>query len=273
MKTTLRTTAIAIALGLFGLVGTAGAEQRQPAGTQRPAQTAQTRQGRQARQTAPTVRTPEQTKAALVEAAQRTGMPHFVTPGGKVVYNPHAQQHMHAVEAISTPGSGILQIFQFQGVSHTLGHFEGQYIHLQHLTGTNNWRMRPWTDRLRPSSSRMFGAMIQLSPTEAANMRTRLAGVFAEQGPEHAAGRQWENGHITDSMGARSFDCATGWCQMPVGQNGESVARLIGIPEWGSPYSLQRSLETGGNEKVVGVGLFGPVQPNLGQNPHETFVR
>lgn len=279
MKTILRTTALAVAVGLFGLVGTAHAERAPGArlfGRPVPGAQAQRAQGQAAHGDAAALqpmRTPAQTKAALAETAQKAQIPHFVNASGKIVYNPHAAEHMHAVEKLSTPGSGVLQIMQMQGNQHTLGHFEGKYIHFQYRTGTSNWRLRTWADKLRPSSKRMFGAMIQLSPKEAENMRTRLAGIFAEQGPEEAAGRNWENGHITGSVGVRHFNCASAWCEMPIGEKGESVAQLIGIPSSGEPFSLQRSLETGGNEKIVGIGLFGSKQERLGHNPNERFAQ
>lgn len=270
MKTTLRTTALAIALGLFGVVGTAEAQQQQrPAAPPVHAPQAQQPQAPKA----PAMRTPAQTKQALVEAAQRANIPHYVAPNGKVVYNPHQVDHLGPIEAVSTPGSGILQIMLVDGMQHTLGHFEGKYIHFQYINGTSNWRLRPWADRLRLSQHRMFGAMIQLSPEEAANMRTRLAGIFAEEGPEHLAGPNWANGHIKQSVGVPYFNCASAWCDMPIGQNGESVAKVIGIPSSGDPFTLQRTLETGGNEKVVGIGLFGPKQENLGQDPNQRFAR
>ncbi len=267
MKISFRTTALTLALGLFGLVGTANAQPH----PQAPAPHAPAAQAQAPR--APAMRTPAQTKAALLETAKQANIPHFVAPSGKVVYNPHTGQHLQAIEPLSTPGSGIMQIMLIDGVQHTLGHFEGKYIHFQYINGTNNWRMRPWADRLRLSDKRMFGALIQLTPEEAANMRARIAGIYAEEGPEHLAGPKWENGRIKNSLGVPYFNCASAWCDMPIGEKGESVARVIGIPSSGDPYSLQRSFETSGNERVVGIGLFGPKQEGLGQNPNQRFAR
>lgn len=267
MKLSFRTTALTLALGLFGIVGTANAQPH----PQAPAPAPHAPAAQQAPHAA--MRTPAQTKAALVDAAKRANIPHYVAPSGKVVYNPHTAQHLQEIEPLSTPGSGILQIMLMEGNQHTLGHFEGKYIHFQYINGTNNWRMRPWADRLRPSNKRMFGALIQLSPEEAANMRTRIAGIYAEEGPEHLAGPKWENGNIKKSLGVPYFNCASAWCEMPIGEKGESVARVIGIPSTGEPFSLQRSFETSGNEKVVGIGLFGPPQENLGADPNQRFAR
>jgi hypothetical protein len=119
----------------------------------------------------------------------------------------------------------------------------------------------------------MFGALIQLSPTEAANLRARIAGIFAEEGPEAAAGPQWENGKIRNSVGVPHFNCASAWCEMPIGENGESIARIIGIPASGEPFSLQRSLETNSNERVFGVGVYGPEQQQFGAIPNQVWAR
>lgn len=281
-KNVLGTTILTIALALLG-AKTAEAQQHpqapHPAAPRiqvqaaRPAVHAPGQAQAQAGQHGQAMRTPAQTKAALLDAAKRTNIPHFVTPNGKVIYNPHQYDHIGAIEPLSQPDGGILQIMLIDGVQHTLGHFEGKYIHFQYINGTNNWRLRPWADRLRLSDKRMYGAMIQLSPEEAHNMRTRIAGIFAEEGPEHLAGPKWENGHIKNSVGVNYFNCASAWCEMPIGKNGESVAKLIGIPSSGDPFSLQRALETGGNEKIVGIGLFGPKQADLGLDPNKRFTR
>jgi hypothetical protein len=269
VKTTLRTAALTIALGLFGLAGTAQAQQ---ANVQAPKVQAPQVQAPKAA-AKPAMRTPAETKAAITAAAQRTNMPHYVAPNGKVVFNAHEPLHLDAMDGMSAPGNGMLQIMLSEGNQHTFGHFEGRYLHFQYVNGTNNWRLRPWADRLRPSNRRMFGAMIQLSPEEAANLRTRIAGIFAEEGPEHLAGPRWENGHIKESVGVRGFNCASAWCSMPIGEKGESIATLIGIPSNGEPFSLQRSLESGGNEKIVGIGLYGPKQENFKPETHQVYAR
>lgn len=221
----------------------------------------------------PAVRTPAQAKAALTTTAQKAGIPHYVNTNGKVVFNPHDQLHLNAIAPLSQSGNGVLELMLVEGVQHTLGHFEGKFIHFQYINGTGNWRMRPWAERLRPSGRRMFGAQIQLSPVEAANMRARIAGIFAEQGPEHLAGPRWENGKIRDSIGVKYFNCASAWCEMPIGEHGESVAKIIGIPSSGDPFSLARHLEANSNERVFGIGIYGPKQNQFGAIPNQVWTR
>lgn len=266
MKNRFVTTArvLTLALGLLGVTGTASADPPAPRPAAPHAQQAQAPR-------APAVRTPAQAKQALVETAQQHGIPHATNANGKVVYNPHQFQHLAPIEQQNRE-PGVLEIMLFQGTQHTLAQFEGQYLHFQY-TPAGHWRMRPWANGLRPSNHRMFGAKIQLNEKEAANMRLRLAGIFAEEGPEHLAGPQWENGHIKESLGARGFNCASAWCMMPIGENGENVAKIIGIPVNGDPFSLQRVLETNSNDRVFGIGLYGPQEPNLGANPNQVYYR
>jgi hypothetical protein len=192
---------------------------------------------------------------------------------GKVVFNPHVEEHLDLIEGVTQPGNGVLQIMLFEGIQHTLANFEGAYIHFQYANGTGNWRLNQWANRLRTSDHRMFGAMIQLTPLEAASLRTRLNGVFAEEGPERLAGKGWEDGHIRDSLGVRGFNCASAWCQVPVGEQGASLASIIGIPVNGEPFSLQRSLETGGNDRIFGIGVYGPKQEKFGEIPGQVWSR
>jgi hypothetical protein len=217
----------------------------------------------------PEPRTPEQANAALLEVAQASGTPSYVGKNGRVYVNPHEDQHIRAMEQLSPEGSGILVIAQSKGTQHTKAIFEGQMLHFQYATGTNNWRFHSWGDRLRRSGHPMNGAMIQLTPVEAQNLRTRIAGIFAEEGPEHLAGPKWENGHIRNSVGVRSFNCTSGWCEMPIGENGESLGTIVGVPHQYDPYSANVNLERHGNERVFGIAIYGPAVPRFGMNPDE----
>jgi hypothetical protein len=213
------------------------------------------------------IHTPTESRAALSDAAKKASVPTYVGANGRVYVNPHDASHLEAIEKATGPGSGVLQILQVQGVQHTLAAFEGSLVHLQFQNGSSNWRLRPWGDRLRPSTRFLSSAMIQLTPTEAANMRLRLASIVAEQGPEATAGPRWDAGHIKLSLGVPSFNCASGWCSMPIGEHGESVANIAGIPVMGEPFSLQRTLEASGSDRVFGIAVYGPKVPDFGKNP------
>jgi hypothetical protein len=154
-------------------------------------------------------------------------------------------------------------------VQHTKVIFENRMIHLQYAVGSGNWRLRPWGDRLRPSGRTSWGALIQLTPAEAKNMRDRIAAIEKEEGPEYAAGPKWANGHITNSLGAQYFNCASGWCQMPVGEKGETIGQLTGVGNQGDPNSLQRMLESNSTDRVFGVVVYGPKVPDFGQHPDQ----
>lgn len=273
--------ALTIALGFLGAAGNAKADPPRPAAPQvhAPAHAPQAQAPHapaapqvQARPRVSPLKTPAQAKALLQEVAEHQGIPHFVNANGKVVYNTHSWDHLDAIAPLGGRETGVLELLVLENNPHTFGHFEGQYIHFQYVNGTSNWRLHKWADNLRPSDRRMFGAKIQLTEKEAANMRLRIAGIFAEEGPAELAGERWEHGHIKDSVGVRGFNCASAWCQMPIGENGESVATIVGIPATGYPAGLQRALETG-NDRVFGIGLYGPKEENLGADPKRIWAR
>jgi hypothetical protein len=254
----LKSSLIAAAL-VFGLAGQANAEL--PHGAPQQARAAVRPAGH---------RTPEEAKAALQDAAKASGTPHYVGTNGRVYVNPHQDGQIEAMEKLSPRGSGILVIAQSTGAQHTKAIFEGQMIHFQYAQGTNNWRLRPWGDRLRRSYHQMNGAMIQLTPVEAQNLRTRIAGIFAEEGPEHLAGPGWSRGNIKNSVGVRSFNCTSGWCEMPIGEKGESLGTIVGVPHQYDPYSANVDLERHGNERVFGIAIYGPAVPRFGMDPGAT---
>jgi hypothetical protein len=213
---------------------------------------------------APATRTPPKARDALTAAAQESGTPSYVSTNGRVYVNATTPAHLAAMDRATGPGTGVLQIMQTGGTQHTKAKFEGQFLHFQYINGTNNWRMRPWADRMRPSNNKTYSAMIQLTPAEAENLRRRIQGIFAEEGPEENAGQRWENGRIRNSTGVPSFNCASVWCNMPIGEHGEPVAKIIGIPSVGDPFSLQQVLESGGNERIFGIGVYGAPVPGFG---------
>jgi hypothetical protein len=221
----------------------------------------------------PQVRTPQEARLALKAAAQKSGMPSFEGTNGKLYVNASGSQHLSAMEEVSPKGSGVLQIVKVSGMQHTLVIFEDQLVHLQYRMGTANWRLRSWGDRLRPSDKPTYSALIQLTPQEAENLRTRLAAVRAEEGPEETAGPQWERGHIKLSLGVNAFNCASGWCGVPIGAHGESLSQIVGVPVNGDPNSLERMLEAAKSERVFGIAVYGPKIPDFGLHPEQPQVK
>jgi hypothetical protein len=215
-------------------------------------------------------RTPAEARTALTEAAQASGTPTYVGKNGKVYVNPHNQGHISAIEKLSPEGSGVFALAQFKGTQHTLAVFENRLIHFQ-TRDWSNWRIRSWGERLRPSGHVMSVAMVQLTPVEAANLRKRVAGMFDEQGQEHAAGGNWEKGHV--DTGGRSFNCTAGWCQMRIGEQGESLGEIVGVPHQYDPFAANVNFENHGNERVFGIGIYGPAIPNFGMNTEATQSR
>jgi hypothetical protein len=61
---------------------------------------------------------------------------------------------------------------------------------------------------------------------------------------------------------------------MPLGAKGETLGEIAGIGRSasGNPRMLQKLLETGGNERVIGTGVYGPKVENFGGNPAQPVV-
>lgn len=232
--------ALVVALGVFH-VGTVEAQSRFGA----PAP----------RQPQPGARTPAQTRNAL----RATGIPHETTASGKVLFKPQKQAHFEALSAVSATRSGILHLFQ--DGDRTKIHFNGEGFHFVRKPGTNNWRLQPWTGKVvrnpRLDNGRTAATFIQLSPAEAANLRARIAGALAEQGPEWSAGSAWQSGHVATSLGGRPEGSTAAWAEMKIGANGESLAELLGVPSSNHAGHLQKWLETSKSDKIVGIGAFG----------------
>lgn len=218
-------------------------------------------------------------KKSIKEAAERVGTPVYERqlPDGqtRVVLNPHDWQQLSAVTTELGRGSNILEIMQHKGVNHTKAVFDRELLHTQMLQGTGNWRLRRWGNSVQLTDHTLYSALIQLTPSEAQRLRGLLLSGNAEQGPESAAGDKWEKGHLTQGLGGRrGLNCVSTWTEMPVGDHGEQLWQLLGLPHSfsGSPGGLQSALETQGNQKVLGTVIYGPAVPDFGQNPSARLV-
>jgi hypothetical protein len=207
-------------------------------------------------------------------------MQHYTASDGKVYVNARGGQHFQAVKNVSSPGSGVLQILtDSEGNVHPMAIFEGEQLHFQYWRDTmpKNWRLRPWSGM--PGKS--YGALIQLTPTEAQRLRETLTGMKDEQGPEgrdirgrFRAGDRWDRqspvapfGHIKSIRNNPNypyFDCSSGWCQMPIGDSGQNLAALTGVHTTSVGYGLVQSLQRSNNERVFGVVVYGS-DPQFGQ--------
>lgn len=213
--------------------------------------------------------------ARLQSAAQQSGIPHYTRtlPNGarRLCLNPSGTSQLRAVEGVLGPRANTLEICHIgsPGANHTLAIFNRQMVHVQYANGSGNWRLRSWGGgSLRPSSSKLYSGVIQLSPSEAGRLQQLLQQGFAAQGPEHAAGARWERGNLGNAYG-RSFNCVSFLTEMPLGDRGEPLWRLLGLPHSysGSPHGLMQALESQANERVVGICVYGPPQPGFGANP------
>lgn len=192
--------------------------------------------------------------------------------------NVSGREGIARMEAILDPKSNVLEILHFDApnLNHTLALFRRNLVHTQYAEGTGHWRLREWGDRLRPSQHTMYSAQIQLTEAEANRLQERLNAAQAEQGPEHAAGPNWENGHIRVGLGERcsGINCVSTWSEMPIGEHGEPLWRVLGLRAsyTANPRGLQRALEREGNERVIGITVYGPQVQNFGQNPDRDVV-
>jgi hypothetical protein len=195
--------------------------------------------------------------------------------GTKRVYLNPQQQHLNAVEQALPKGSDVIEILHL-GTSeafHTMAIFDRELLHSQY-SQAGNWRLRSWGDRLRSSENKLWSAMISLNPREAANLRARIAAAKAEEGPEHLAGANWENGHLKmgagSALGVNGINCVATWCDMPIGEKGESLHQLVGLHSYsGSPRAFQEALEHDANERVFGIAAYGPAIPDFTASPDQ----
>jgi len=213
----------------------------------------------------------------LTAAARQAGVPHYVRacPNGvqRLYLNPSGSSQLRAVENVLGNRANTLELCHIgtANANHTMGIFNRQFVHTQFLNDTGNWRLRYWGGgSLRPSDTKLHSGVIQLTASEANRMQQLLQQGFNAQGPEHTAGARWENGNLNNTYG-RSFNCVSFFTEMPVGDHGEPLWRLLGLPHSfsGNPRGLQQALETHGNERVQGICVYGPQQPGFGNNPNQ----
>ncbi len=196
----------------------------------------------------------------------------------RIIANVSGQEALNSASKTMGKGSDVLQILHIgrNNISHTMAMFDGQLVHTQHVGGTQNWRLRNWGDMLRNSNTKMYSAFISLSPAEATKLRSTLTQAQKDQGPENLAGANWGNGKLKNTSlgGCRSFDCATAWTDMPLGKGGETLGEIVGFGNSYSrhPRTLQKNLETGGNDRIIGVAVYGPRIENFGANPAQGVV-
>ena len=224
--------------------------------------------------------TPVQARARMLATAKQAAIPHYerkLANGTQRIYLNPQGQHLPAMEQALPKGSDVIEIVHIgtPDAFHTMAIFDRELLHSQY-SPAGNWRLGSWGDRLRPGYHKLWSAMIQLSPKEAQNMRQRIAAAKAEEGPEYLAGPNWANGHLKmgGALGVNGINCVATWCDMPVGEQGERLHQLVGLPSYsGSPRAFQQALETTANERVFGISVYGPKDPTFleNQNQDKTF--
>jgi hypothetical protein len=214
----------------------------------------------------------------VLKSSKSTFFTREVGGAKRLIANVSGQEALNSVSKAMGKDSNVLQILHIgkNSISHTMAMFDGQLVHTQHVGGTQNWRLRNWGDTLRNSNTKMYSAFISLSPAEATKLRSTLAQANADQGPEQHAGPNWANGRLKNTSlgGCRSFDCATTWTDMPLGKGGETLGEIVGFGKNYSrhPHSLQKQLETAGNDRIIGVAVYGPKIENFAANPNRGVV-
>ncbi len=231
---------------------------------------------------APKVTKPaEKAKTTLKDALTASNSKFFtrdVNGAQRFIANIAGPDAINKISVAMGKGSNVIQIVHFgqDKLQHTMAIFDGELVHAQHIAGTQNWRLGKWGNQLRPSNTKMFSAFISLSSAEATVLRNNIKQGRKDQGPDHLAGADWGNGKLknTSMGGCRSFNCTSIWSQMPLGAKGETLGDIAGIGNTasGQPRQLQKVLETGGNERIIGTGVYGPQIQNFGANPAQPVV-
>ncbi len=264
-------------------------QQAKPQRTTTVKATTRVRTATQARTTATTTRLrtegglhhKEVSQKSLSDVLKSSGSAFFtreVGGGKRLIANVSGQEALNSVSKAMGSGSNVLQILHIgkNSITHTMAMFDGKLVHTQHVGGTQNWRLRDWGDMLRNSNTKMYSAFIALSPAEATKLRNTLAQAQKDQGPENQAGPKWANGKLKNTSlgGCRSFDCASAWTDMPLGKKGESLGEIVGFGKNYSrhPRTLQKKLETAGNDRIIGVAVYGPRIENFAANPTREVV-
>ncbi len=172
---------------------------------------------------------PADWRNTMTTTAKNNNIPSYertLPNGTKRVYLNPQQQHLNAVDQTLPKGSDVIEIMHIGTAEafHTMAIFDRELLHSQ-FSQAGNWRLRSWGDRLRPSGTKLWSAMISLNPREAANLRQRIAAAKVEEGPENLAGANWENGHLKmgagSALGVNGINCVAAWCDMPIGERGE----------------------------------------------------
>ena len=223
-------------------------------------------------------KTPADWRNTMATTAKNNSIPSYertLPNGTKRVYLNPQQQHLRAIEQTLSKGSDVLEIMHIgtPEAFHTLALFDRELLHSQY-SQAGNWRLRTWGNRLRPSSGKLWSAMIALNPREAANLRQRIAAAKIEEGPEESAGPNWANGHLKmgagSALGVNGINCVATWCDMPIGEKGESLSQLVGLRSFSAaPRAFQEALERDANERVFGVAAYGPAVPGFTDNQNQ----
>jgi len=221
---------------------------------------------------------PADWRNTMTTTAKNNAIPSYertLPNGTKRVYLNPQQQHLNAVEQTLPKGSDVIEIMHIGTAEafHTMAIFDRELLHSQ-FSQAGNWRLRSWGDRLRPSGTKLWSAMISLNPREAANLRQRIAAAKVEEGPEQLAGPNWANGHLKmgagSALGVNGINCVATWCDMPIGEKGESLHQLVGLRSYsGSPRAFQEALERDANERVFGIAAYGPAVPGFTENQNQ----
>ncbi|MBW2736160.1 MAG: hypothetical protein JRH20_27560 [Deltaproteobacteria bacterium] len=216
-------------------------------------------------------RTPAQLRTQLTKGAKKARMKSYVRkmPNGakRVYFDPSNSQELRAVEMVLHQKGNTLEILHSgaPNANHTLGLYNRNLLHAQSWTGSGNWRLRAWGQRLRPSSQKLYSAVIQLTDGEAQRLTERLQQGAKAQGAEPQAGANWERGNLRMATN-RSINCVSYWSEMPIGEGGAPLWKVLGLHSsyTGNPRGLLRALETEGNEKVAGICAYGPKVAGFG---------
>jgi hypothetical protein len=213
-------------------------------------------------------------QADLLAFAKDKGIPCYVRQcangSQRVCMNVCTAKHIKDVQGYLKHGSNVLENVHFdpyhspgESLMHTLAIFDRKGPHFQTPDGFVHWNLNDWGGgELYPSRHPMFSNLIQLDEAQANNLRGQIELAKDEQ---HVPPNYWIK--TAFGLGRGGGNCASIWCDAPIGANGEKLHQIVGIGGGnGNPWGLQSAIEDNGNDKVFGTIVYGPAVPNWGQN-------
>ena len=204
---------------------------------------------------------------ALLHSAKSLDIPHFssITQEGtqRVFLNPSTLEQIQTIQAHLRNDATVLELcFTGRYSPHARAILGEHHTHVEKSDSrrSESWQLLNWGP-IRPTSGRVFTALIQLTAEESSKYNTELKKGFEiqEQGSPGTPG-------LLASVYQRYFDCASFFTALPIGDNSEPLWQLIGLD---GAYrndlrGLMEALVVNTNNRVIGICTYGQKQENFG---------